>query len=146
MKALIYGLYGVFFFLMGATFYVAADVYDGLVDTNYYESARDYFVSRQREEAVGLKVSVVGEGLRRGLNGFSVMVSTGEGPLSGADVRLFVGNISTTRFDRTYPLKERTAGIYAADVEIPAGGKWLLNLGIEDGKMRTGKKWFVTVE
>ncbi|HEB75593.1 MAG TPA: hypothetical protein ENJ04_04510 [Nitrospirae bacterium] len=146
MKALIYGLYGVFFFLMGTTFYVAADVYDGLVDTNYYESARDYFESSRMEEALGLEVAVEGERLKRGRNGFSVRISAGGRPLSGADVRLFVGNISTTGYDRTYPLVEGAAGVYSADVEIPVSGRWLLNLGIEDRRIRTGKKWFITVD
>ncbi|MCL5022789.1 MAG: FixH family protein [Nitrospirae bacterium] len=50
MKKLIYGLYGAFLVLMGATFYAAYTVDDGLVEEHYYEKAAAFFGAKQGQD------------------------------------------------------------------------------------------------
>ena len=145
MKKLIYGLYALFLILIVITFYMANKFYDGLVVDRYYEKSKDYFNIKKKEEELGLKIAF-DHILKVGGNDMSIDLRKGNGPLSGAVVTLFVANISSTRFDRTFPLQEVSPGIYRSKVEIPFSGRWLLRAEIEHIEIRTGRTWDLRTE
>lgn len=142
MKRLIYGLYVAFALLMAVTFYVAGMSYEGLVEPNYYERSKDFFRMKESEEALGLAITVP-ETLVAGGNRFSASIRTAEGMLSGALVRLYIGDVKTTDSDMYYELEEVSPGLYASDVAVPYRGTWLLRLEVRHETISTERRWSV---
>ena len=145
MKKLIYGLYALFFVLIAITFYMAHTIYDGLVEDRYYEKSNYYFETKKKEEKIGFKMTL-NENLSVGGNNISIHIRKKDGPLTGARVTLFVGNISSTTYDRTFMLKETSPGEYVSRIGIPFSGRWLLRADIEHTDIRTERKWDLRVE
>jgi hypothetical protein len=145
VKKLIYGLYALFFVLIAITFYMANTIYDGLVEDRYYERSKYYFETKRKEEETGFKITL-DENLKVGGNDISIHIRNKDGPLTGARVTLFVGNISSTEYDRTFILKETSPGAYVSRISIPFSGRWLLRADIDHTDIRTGRKWDLRVE
>ena len=145
MRLLIYIIYGVFIFLITFTFYLSNHYYEGIVEPNYYERSKDYFLKREREEALGLKLFLLND-FKKGDNDFKVKIGLKERVLRGAKVRLFIGNISSSEYDHTYDLKEISPGIYGAFINLPFNGRWILRLDIESDRIKTEKRWVVDID
>lgn len=145
MKKLIFGLYALFFILMVITFYLAYKAGDGLVEERYYEKSKKYFETRKIEEDLGLTVDFDRD-MNVGKNMFQVTISKKDGQLRGAKTILFVGNIASEKYDGTYRLEEHAPGIYGAEIEIPAKGKWMIRLDIVDNEIVTDRLWTVVIE
>jgi nitrogen fixation protein FixH len=142
VKRLIFGLYIAFALLMAATFYVAGVGYEGLVEPNYYERSKDFFRTKESEEAIGLAITVP-ETLATGNSRFSAGIRTAEGALSGALVALYIGDVRTTDSDMRYELKEASPGVYASDIEVPYRGTWILRLEVKHEMINTERRWSV---
>jgi nitrogen fixation protein FixH len=145
VKKLIYGLYALFLILIVITFYMANKSYDGLVEERYYDKSKKYFETKKIEEDLGLTVNFDRD-MKIGKNIFQVSISKKDGHLRGAKTILFVGNIASEKYDRKYPLREDAPGIYKAAVDIPAKGKWLFRLDIENNEIVTDRRWTVVIE
>lgn len=141
MKKLIYGLFVMFAILTTITFVVAFRVNDGFVETNYYEKATGYFSTKEAERAMALSFKLP-DGLRAGSNVFSVSLFSGGKPHPGAKLTLYVGNVSNTRFDASYALKEIKPGAYSTRIVIPSAGRWLFRVDVSSGALKTDKSWF----
>jgi nitrogen fixation protein FixH len=139
---LIYGLYIAFALIMAATFYVAGRGYEGLVEPNYYERSKDFFKTKESEEAIGLAITAPDD-LVAGNNRFSASILTAEGALSGASVALYMGDVKTTDSDMRYDLKEVSPGVYASDIAVPYRGTWLLRLEVNHERISTERRWSV---
>jgi nitrogen fixation protein FixH len=144
VKLFIYILYGIFLSLIIITFYIANRVYDGVIENNYYEKSKNYFLTKEKEGAIGLKVSLLGS-VKIGNNDFIVKIGLNHGILKGAKVRLFIGNVANTGYDDMYDLTEDSPGIYRTLVNIPFKGEWILRLNIESKDIKTEKRWFIAV-
>jgi nitrogen fixation protein FixH len=142
VKRLIYGLYIAFVLIMAATFYVAGRGYEGLVEPNYYERSKDFFRTKEYEEALGLAITVP-EGLVAGNNRFSAGIRTAEGALSGASVALYIGDVRTTESDMRYELKEVSPGLYSSDIAVPYRGTWIMRLEVNHERISTERRWSV---
>jgi hypothetical protein len=145
VKALLAALYVLFAALLALTLYVAVHANDGLVEEDYYRKADGYLSLKEKEENLGLTIRVPGH-LETGRSRLSAEVATARGPLQGARVTLRAMRLSGPEQDRTFPLREEAAGTYAADIEIPSGGSWMLLLAVEGGGIRTERRWIATVE
>ena len=145
MKALLAGLYVLFAALLGLTFYVSVRANDGLVEEDYYRKANDYLSLKETEENLGLTIRVPGC-LETGRSRLSAEVATANGPLQGARATLRAMRLSGPGQDRTFPLREEAAGTYAAEIEIPSEGSWMLLLSVEGSGFRTERRWIATVE
>jgi hypothetical protein len=145
VKRVIYGLYILFFVLMVATFYIASMVYDGLVEDRYYEKSKSYFETKKLEEDLGMKMTF-DRTATLGTNVFRVDIAKKDGQMSGVNAILFVGNVASEKYDRTYPLREDEPGIYITSFEIPFKGTWLLRLDISHNEITTDRRWTVTIE
>ena len=144
MKTFLAGLYVLFAVLLGLTFYVAVRANDGLVEEDYYRKANDYLSLKETEENLGLTIRVPGR-LETGRSRLSAEVATANGPLQGARATLRAMRLSGPGQDRTFPLREEAAGTYAAEIEIPSGGSWMLLLSVEGSGVRTERRWIATV-
>jgi hypothetical protein len=144
MKTLLAGLYVLFAALLGLTFYVAVRSNDGLVEEDYYRKANGYLSLKETEENLGLTIRVPGR-VETGRSRLSAEIATANGPLEGARATLRAMRLSGPGQDRTFPLREEAAGTYAAEIEIPSGGRWMLLLAVEGGGVRTERRWIATV-
>lgn len=145
MKTLISALYVLFAVLLGLTFYVAWKSHDGLVEEDYYAKANGYLAQREMEETLGLAIRVP-RSFAAGRNRFLAEVSTAEGPLQGARASLRAMRLSGPEHDVTFPLREEEAGMYTADIDLPAAGSWMLLLDVEGDRVRTERRWIVTAD
>lgn len=143
MKALIYALCALFAVLFALTFYVAGRSYDGLVEEDYYGKAHGYLARKEKEENLGLTIRVPGR-LAEGRNHLLAEIDTAEGPLRGARTSLRAMRLSGPEHDRTFPLREEAAGIYAGEIDLPAAGRWMLHLAVEGDTISTQRRWIVT--
>ncbi|MBF0566876.1 MAG: FixH family protein [Nitrospirae bacterium] len=141
MKKLIYVLYVMFAILTTITFVVAFHVNDGLVETNYYGKATGYFRAKEAERAMALSFKLP-DGLRAGSNVFSIGLFSGGKPFKGAKMTLYVGNVSNTRSDASYELKEIKPGAYSTGIVIPSAGRWFFRVDVSSGTLKTDKSWF----
>jgi len=144
VKKLIYAIYVGFVIIMVSTFYMAFSTFDGLVEPGYYEKSKNFFEVKETEDKLGLAVSVP-EAMNIGKNDFRAKLATSSGPLTGAKIELYVGDIKNMNSDMSFPLKETSPGVYETDVAIPYKGKWLMRLEIEHQSIRTERRWFVQV-
>lgn len=144
MKLFIGGLYIVFLIAMITGIVTAFRLSEGLVETNYYEKGNGWFQSRAAELQIGLEVKAP-ESLSTGENNVSIRLSSHGKPLEGADVKLFVGNVSTSDHDVTSSMHETTPGVYQARALIPSKGKWLVRTDITGNKIKTSRSWFYDI-
>lgn len=140
MRALICALCAVFAVLLGLTFYVAGKANDGLVDEDYYGKASSYLSAKEREESIGLTIRVP-DRLTTGPGRLRAEIATAEGPLPGARASLRAMRLSGPEHDRTFPLREEGTGVYAADVDFPEAGSWMLCLSVESNAVKAERRW-----
>lgn len=144
MKLFLAGLYSLFFIAMGSGIYFAYNKAEGVVENNYYEKGNQWFRSKGEERLAELDVSRPGA-LGVGRNNIRIALSTHGRPLGQADVRLFVGNVSTSRHDLTSRMHEAAPGIYETEAMIPAKGKWLVRMELASTHLTTSRSWFIDV-
>lgn len=145
MKAFLVGLYALFAFAMASGITIAYRQSEGLVDTDYYEKARTYFSAKAAESSNGLRLTLP-DSLHRGKNHVQVRLFSHGKPLENATVKLFLGNLSKTKYDRTIPLQETAPGIYGTgQAEIPFGGIWLVRVDIAKEHLKTTRTWFAEI-
>lgn len=144
IKILIGGLYLLFFFAMISGIAIAFRQNEGLVDTNYYEKGNAWFESKAAEAKLGLEVKSPAP-LSVGNNDVTIRISSQGKPFEGADVKLFVGNISNSDRDFSSSMHETAPGIYQTRAVIPYGGKWLVRVDLASNQIRTGRSWFYDV-
>ena len=145
MKIFLYGLYAAFLFAMGTGFYVAFRGSEGLVEENYYETAKGYFTTRAIEDSLGLEI-VLPDLLTKGENAVEVAVYVHGEPLRQADVSFFAGNVSERSYDLRHDMVERSPGIYRAEVPIPFSGTWLMKVDVANETIKTNRKWFTEIK
>lgn len=145
MKYLIIALYIGFVILTGYTFYMAGDSFDGLVEPHYYEKSKNYFSTREHEEAMGLKLSFA-QDMQRGLNHFSVGMSNASGPMRGAEAALYISKLEDPAQPLVYPLIENAPGSYVVNAVIADRGTWSLRLELQHEGFTTDRRWFATVQ
>ena len=143
MTKLIAGIHVAFLLLLGATIYVAAVSDEGLVEDGYYDRARRYLATKEREEDLGLTIRVPGR-LEAGRNRLAAVVATSSGPLRGAAAVVHAMRLSGPGGDRRSLLREEEPGTYAGDLVLPEPGAWLLRLTVDSGPIRTERRWLAT--
>lgn len=144
MKPFIIGLYAVFIFAMITGLTVAYRNAEGLVEPDYYLKQNDWFRQKGEERQLGLEVKRP-ESIRQGSNELTFVLTEQGTPLSHADVKLFVGNVSNKEHDLTIAMHETAPGSYRARVGVPLKGKWLVRMDISSGKLNTSRSWFYDV-
>lgn len=144
MKALISALCALFAVLFALTFYMAGKSYDGLVDEEYSRKATGYLSLKEKEESLGLTIRIPGR-LAAGRNRLLAEIATAKGPLRGASASLRAMRLSGTEHDMTFPLREEEAGTYAAEIDLPTAGSWMLLLAVEGDTISTQRRWIATV-
>jgi hypothetical protein len=145
VKRLLYAVCGLFGFLLALSVYMAFRADDGLVEEGYSEKAARYFAVRGEEERLGLSIHVP-ERLHAGRTRLSAVIATSDGPLTGASVSLRAARVSGRDAVRNVRLPEKRPGIYAAEVLIPAPGRWFLSLAVESDRIRTDRTWIATAD
>jgi hypothetical protein len=145
VKALISALCALFAALLATTFYVSWKSYDGLVAEDYYGKALDYLSRKEKEESAGLTIRVPGP-VARGHSRILAEIATAKGPLRGARGSLRTMRLSGPKDDRTFPLREEAAGVYAAEVDLPAPGSWMFLLAVKGGGIDTERRWIATAK
>lgn len=145
MKAMISSLYALFAVLIALTVYVAGTSHEGLVEEDYYRKATGYLSGKENEEDRGLTIRVPGR-LATGRSRFLAEIGTAGGPQHGAQVLLRAMRISGPGQDRTFPLPEEESGVYAADIDIPAPGTWILLITMKSDGIDSERRWIVTAE
>jgi hypothetical protein len=145
MKALISALCVLFAVLFAMTFYVAGKANDGLVEEDYYRKANSYLSRKEKEERLGLVIRAPNR-LTTGPGRFLADISTAEGPLQRARVSLRAMRLSGPEHDRTFPLREERTGKYAAEIDLPAAGSWMILLAVDADGIRTERRWIARAE
>lgn len=145
MKIFLIALYGLFIFAMASGITIAYRQAEGLVEPDYYEKASAYFTTKAVESSRGLAVAMQ-DSLRKGSNEVLVRISTHDKPLRNAEVTLFAGNLSNSKYDRTVPMKETEPGSYTTTAAIPFGGVWLIRVDIRKNELQTSRKWFMEID
>jgi len=146
MKLFFYIIYPLFFFAMGCGIYVAFRDAEGLVDNNYYENSTRYFQTKALEERLGIGVSTP-DSLKRGYNIIRIKATTHGKPLQNGALTLFVGNLSTTRYDSSTAMRQLSPGLYQATATIPFKGVWFAKIDLrQQQQLITSKKWFFNVQ
>jgi hypothetical protein len=143
LKTLIAALCALFAVLFALTFYVAGRSYDGLVEEEYSRKANGYLSLKEKEESLGLTIRVPGR-LTTGRNRLLAEIATAKGPLRGARASLRAMRLSGPEHDLTFPLLEEEAGMYAAEIDLPAAGSWMLLLAVEGDTISTQRRWIAT--
>ncbi len=133
-----------FIVAMATGIYLAYSNEEGLVENNYYEKGKAYFRMKSEERQLDLAVNPPEE-LKKGVNEIFIHVTSHGKPFSDAHLTLFVGNVSTTSFDRSMDMREHTPGYYHTETTIPSGGKWLMRVDLEKDNLSTNRKWFFDV-
>jgi hypothetical protein len=144
MKLFIGGLYILFLFAMITGVTIAFRQSEGLVETNYYEKGNGWFQAKAAEQQIGLEIKAP-ESLSPGDNNVSIRLSSHDEPLTGADVKLFVGNVSTSDYDFSSAMRERAPGVYVTRAFIPSKGKWLVRMDIAGNQIKTSRSWFYDI-
>ncbi|NTW83173.1 MAG: FixH family protein [Chlorobiaceae bacterium] len=144
MKIVFSILIPLFLIAMGTGIYMAYSRNEGLVEDNYYERSKDFFQSKAIERQLDIAVNPP-EKLKRGANEINIRVTSHGKPLEKAALNLFIGNISTTGYDRSMNMKEVSPGNYHTQSAIPFKGIWLVRVDLEKNNLRTSKKWFFDV-
>ncbi len=145
MKTLIATLYALFAVLLAVTIYVAGMSHDGLVEEDYYRKAAGFLSAKENEEDRGITVRVPGR-LATGRSRFRAEIDTAEGPLHGAQAILRAMRISGPGHDRAFPLREEASGVYAAEIDLPAPGTWMVHLALKGDGVDSERRWIVTAE
>ncbi len=143
MKTLILALCTLFAVLLATTFYVAWKSDDGLVEEDYYGKANDYLSRKEKEEDLGLIIRIPGMPAS-GRSRLLAEIATASGPLQGARASLRAMRLSGPENDKTFPLREENAGRYAAEIDLPEPGRWMLLLAVEGEGISTERRWIVT--
>jgi nitrogen fixation protein FixH len=144
MKPFIAGLFAIFLFAMGCGIFFAYRNAEGLVETNYYERSSSWFQTKAEERRLGLEVEKPAS-LAAGKNEVKFVLSEHGQPIRNADVKLFIGNVSTNAYDFSSPMRETAPGVYEASAVIPSRGKWLLRMDLAATKLKTSRSWFFEV-
>jgi nitrogen fixation protein FixH len=146
MKLFFYIIYPLFFFAMGSGIYVAFRDAEGLVDNNYYENSQRYFKAKASEEKLDIAVSKP-DSLKKGYNLIRIKATMHGKPLQDGNLSLFIGNLSSTRYDSTITMRQLSPGIYQATPTIPFKGVWLARVDLrQQQQLITSKKWFFEVK
>ena len=145
MKILFYIIYPLFFFAMGCGIYVAFRDDEGLVDKNYYENGTSYFTEKADEEKLGIAISKPGT-LKTGNNDIEINVTSHGKPLEHATLTLFIGNLSSNRYDSTLTMQEKSPGIYQATATILFKGVWFVRIDLQQQKLSASRKWFYDIK
>ncbi|NTV02100.1 MAG: FixH family protein [Chlorobiaceae bacterium] len=144
MRTFIAGMFALFLLAMGCGIFFAYRNAEGLVETNYYERGNNWFQAKKEERRIGLEV-VKPDSLALGDNRVRLVLRGHGRPLRQADVRLFIGNVSSSAHDLTLPMRETGPGVYEANAVVPSKGKWLLRMDLAAGKLKTSRSWFFDV-
>lgn len=138
-------LFPMFIIAMGTGIYMAYSRNDGLVDDNYYELSKNFFQTKAAERQFDIAIKPP-ESLKTGINDISISVTSHGKPFEHAALSLFIGNLSTTGYDRSLNMQEISPGNYHARSTIPFKGVWLVRADLEKINIRTSKKWFFNVD
>ncbi len=144
IKFLIGGLYLMFFFAMVSGIAVAIRQSEGLVETNYYEKGNGWFLTKAAEQKLGLEIKPP-DSLSPGNNDVSIKLTSHGKPLEGAEVKLFVGNVSTSDHDFSAGMRETAPGVYETRTVIPYRGKWLVRMELASKQLKTSRSWFYDI-
>ena len=144
MKPFIAGIFALFLFAMGCGIYVAYHNAEGLVETNYYERGNSWFQVKKEEQRLQFSVRKP-DSLSTGRNAIRFVLTEHGKPLRQAEVKMFVGNVSTPVHDVTATMHETAPGVYEADAVIPSKGKWLLRMDLFATELKTSRSWFFDV-
>lgn len=144
MKPFIIALCAVFLVAMITGVTVAFRNAEGLVEPDYYLKQNDWFRQKGEERQLGLEVKRP-ESIRRGDNELTFVLTEQGTPLSHADVKVFVGNVSNKEHDLTIAMRETAPGAYRAQLNVPSKGKWLVRLDLTAPKLKTSRSWFYDV-
>ena len=144
MKPFIIALYALFLFAMISGLTVAFRNAEGLVEPDYYLKQNGWFSAKAEERRIGLEVRKPAS-LRQGENDVTFVLTKQGKPLSHADVKLFVGNVSDKKHDFTIAMRETKPGAYEARISVPSPGKWLVRLDLSADKLKTSRSWFYDI-
>ena len=145
MKLFFYTVYPIFFFAMGCGIYISYKSSDGLVDNNDYEKSKCYFQSKAIEEKLGIALSRP-DTLKLGHNVVRISATSHGKALEEGNLSLFIGNISSTRYDSTMFMQKLSPGIYQVTTIIPFKGVWFARIDLkQQHQLITSKKWFFDV-
>jgi hypothetical protein len=144
VKPFIIALYAVFLVAMVTGLTVAFRNAEGLVEPDYYRKQNDWFREKTEERRIGLEIKKPAS-IRQGDNELTFVLTEHGNPLSHADVKLFVGNVSSKEHDLTCVMRETAPGTYTARVGVPSKGKWLVRMELSAGKLNTSRSWFYDV-
>jgi hypothetical protein len=144
VKPFIIGLYAVFIFAMISGLTIAYRNAEGLVEPDYYLKQNDWFRQKGEEKRIGLDIEKPAS-IRQGSNELTFVLTEQGKPLSHADVKLFVGNVSNKEHDHTIAMRETAPGTYTAQVSVPGKGKLLVRLDLAAPKLKTSRSWFYEV-
>jgi hypothetical protein len=145
MKPFIAALYALFIFAMASGIFVAYRNAEGLMESDYYQKGNGWFKAKTEERRLGLEV-VKPESISTGSNEVQFTLSEHGKPLRKADVRLFIGNVSTKEHDFACRMQETAPGVYQTRAVVPTKGKWLLRMDLAAAQLNTSRSWFYEVK
>lgn len=136
------GFFGVIFVVNGMMAYYALHSWTGLVDARSYEDGLAYnrvLKEAAEQKAMGWqsKVAITQAADAKGLRTATVrMQGAGGEPLTGLDVEMTFRRPTHEGMDQTLTAKETEPGVYAVAVDLPARGRWDVDLRVHAGNDR----------
>lgn len=119
------------------TIWIGSQVKEQTVVVDPYEEGLRYDAERRARAELGWEVALPAPPGAPGDSTLAFAIADGDGrPLEGATVAVSVGRPDTSRGVTTVSARPDGAGRYAAEVELPAAGPWLLRFDVRRGEDR----------
>jgi len=121
----------------GTMIFFAEHTFSGLDTEKYYQEGIDYNATLKDAAASAALGWTAKASIEPNGAAYRVRVAIGDksgAPLSGLNVSLHLVRPVSTAMDQFLDLKPIAAGVYGADVQLPALGAWELRLGATGGK------------
>ncbi len=119
------------------TVWIGSSVKEETIVADPYEEGLRYDAERHARAALGWDVVLAAPPASPGEVTLPFAVADGQGrPVSGAVIAVSVARLDTSRGVATVAARPDGAGRYAAEVDLPAAGPWLLRFDVRRGEDR----------
>jgi nitrogen fixation protein FixH len=122
--------------IIALTIWVGARVREDTVVSNPYEQGLRYDADRHARAALGWDVVLAPGPISAGAATVAFDVRDGAAPVAGAAVTVRASRPDTSRGVAIAEARDAGAGRYAADLDLPAAGPWVLRFDVKEGVRR----------
>ena len=143
---IIIGSLAVVFFVNAFMLYMSLKTDDGLVNEDYYVKGLFYDEGLKGEKELGWEIglSFTAPPSQTAPASVRVEISRDGEAVKGASVAIVLKRPATDRYDRAFALSP-SGGAYAAEIEVPLGGLWDIEVSAGEGGKTMTKTFRVRV-